>query len=81
MAPSMKDLIKMVNQMAMASISGKMEKFTKDNGLTVWKTGLEFGGVQKETLISVNGNKVKLMDMVYIHGLTVIDTKASLLIV
>lgn len=52
----------------MENINGKMDKFTKDNGLMDSKMDLVYGEDQKVILILDNGKTEKLMVMEFILG-------------
>ena len=71
----------MENLKVVEDINGQTDKFMKDNGKTALSMDLVFGEVLKVILILDNGNKGRLMDMVFIHGTMVIDMKESLKIV
>ena len=49
-------------------MSGKMDKFMKDNGLMVLNMVQVYGEEQKEIPTLDSGVKVELMDMEYILG-------------
>ena len=65
------------NQKDMALTLGKMDKLIKDSGLMARSMAQAFGGVQMETLTSVNGNQGRQMATVCTLGLMEIDMKAN----
>lgn len=70
--------IKKESHMDMESMSGKMVKTIKVNGLMEWKMDQEYGEDHKVIRISDNGKIVKHKVMEFTLGSMVIDTKGNL---
>lgn len=56
----------MVKDRAMVYLNGTMEKFFKEDGRMEWKTGLEFGDLQKGTIIKEIGLTIDNMAKAYL---------------
>lgn len=69
--------IKKESRMAMESMSGKMERFIKGNGLMGLRMDLVFGGVPKATHILENGETEKLTVTGFTPGSMAIDMKVN----
>lgn len=67
----------MENLKDVEDINGQTDKFIKDNGKMALNMDLVFGEVLKAILILDNGNKGRLTDMVFIHGIMAIDMKEN----
>jgi hypothetical protein len=65
------------SQTEKASLYGKTDNSTKDNGKTAWRTARVFGEALRVTLTLASGEMAKRMDMVSTHGSMEIDTKAN----
>lgn len=68
---------KEANRMAKEFIAGQTVKSTKENGWEGLKMDKVSGREYSVTLTLENGNKVKLMAMVFINGKMEIDSKAN----
>jgi hypothetical protein len=72
---SIKDNIKLEKHMEKVYITGSMEKYTTENGITDFNKAMEFGKECKEIFMRALGSNHKQMDMEFFNTLMETDIK------